>query len=107
MQDTILYQETNPYGSFGAYLEDDGQTIYLYLQSIYNPEKEMKALWVQNRIEAPLNRDNSSLQKGLAPILCRDEIYENSPINEMEPSQIHFIWTEEGDGVALFTRKNW
>lgn len=105
MQETILYQETNPYGSFVAYLEDDGRTIYLYLQSIHNPEKEMKALWIQNRIPAPESRKETGHKNGLAPYLCKGEIYENSPIEPMDTSQIHFIWTEEGDGVALFYKE--
>lgn len=105
MQETILYQETNPYGSFVAYLEDDGRTIYLYLQSIHNPEKEMKALWIQNRIQAPESRTDSSHKNGLAPFLCKGEIYENSPVEALDTTQIHFIWTEEGDGVAFFYKE--
>ncbi len=102
MEDNVIYQETNPYGSFGAFVEDDGRTVYLYLQSIHNPEKEMKALWVQNRIPAPLSRNPEDSKKGLAPYLCKDEIMENSPIEPLDKDKIHFIWTEEGDGVALF-----
>jgi len=105
MEETILYQETNPYGSFGAFLEDDGKTIYLYLQSILNPEKPMRALWIQNRIPAPESRSENDIQTGRAPILCREEIVENSPIEPMEKDQIHLIWTEEGDGVALFYKE--
>ena len=32
----VIYQEANPYGSLTAYLEDDGRTVYLYLQSEQN-----------------------------------------------------------------------
>ncbi len=99
----ILYQETNPYGSMTAYLEDDGRTIYLYLQAEQNPEFDMMAVWVQNRIPAPKFREVDELQRGIAPILCADEI--DQPSLDPPPLEdIRFIWTEEGDGVALFYR---
>lgn len=105
MKEEIIYQETNPYGSFGAFLEDDGRTIYLYLQSIHNPEKGMKALWIQNRIPAPISRSKDDSKDGLAPFLCKDEILESSPIEPPNKDDLHFIWTEEGDGVALFHKE--
>lgn len=97
----ILYQETNPYGSMTAYLEDDGRTIYLYLQSQHNPESDMKAVWVQNRIPAPESRTSEALRDGLAPVLCAGEVDQPS-LEPPHPENLHFIWTEEGDGVALF-----
>ena len=105
MKEEVIYQETNPYGSYGAFLEDDGRTIYLYLQSIHNPETEMKALWIQNRIPAPISRSMDDSKQGLAPYLCKDEIMDSSPIAALDKNDLHFIWTEEGDGVALFYKE--
>lgn len=52
----VIYQEANPYGTFTAYLEDDGRTVYLYLQAEQNPEFGIKSVWVCNRAEAPEKR---------------------------------------------------
>ncbi|MCB1143530.1 MAG: suppressor of fused domain protein [Leptospiraceae bacterium] len=101
----IIYQETSPYGAFAAYLEDDGRTVYLYLQSIHNPAWNMKAVWVQNRIPAPASREEKDLEDGLAPILCGGEILPNSPIDRILPDDVYFLWTEEGDSLALFHKE--
>ncbi|TGN17202.1 suppressor of fused domain protein [Leptospira idonii] len=98
----VLYQETNPYGSFTAFLEDDGRTIYLYLQSHNNPEWPMKTLWIRNRIDAPEERDPEDFDQGLAPLLTKAEVNNPQGLPSLKEDEIHFIWSEEGDAVALF-----
>ncbi len=100
----ILYQEANPYESMSAFLEADGRTIYLYLQSHHNPEYPMKALWVKNTQVAPLQLEKDKLRNGNAPMLCMDEV-EQPDLNPLSVDEIHFLWTEEGDGVALFQKE--
>ncbi|MEM7179319.1 MAG: suppressor of fused domain protein [Spirochaetota bacterium] len=102
---TIVYQETNPYSSMTAYLEDDGRTVYLYLQSQHNPEDSMKSVWVKNRIEAPKERLAEDLQSGLAPLLCADEITASMDTSAILAEELYFIWLEEGNGLALFVRE--
>lgn len=102
----VIYQEANPYGTFTAYLEDDGRTVYLYLQAEQNPEFGIKSVWVCNRTEAPEKRSIEDLSNGLAPILLRTEVNESKPHPALEEKDIYFIWTEEGDGVALFYKEN-
>ncbi|MDI7209510.1 suppressor of fused domain protein, partial [Leptospira santarosai] len=70
----VIYQEANPYGTFTAYLEDDGRTVYLYLQGEQNPEFGIKSVWVCNRMEAPDKRTAEDLSSGLAPLLLRSEV---------------------------------
>ncbi|MDZ4724572.1 MAG: suppressor of fused domain protein [Leptospira sp.] len=103
-QPKVLYQEANPYGSFTAFLEDDGRTIYLYLQSHNNPEWKMKSLWIRNLIDAPIERDPDDFQKGLAPILIASELNHPKALPSLTEDEIHFIWAEEGDAVALFVK---
>lgn len=98
----VLYQEANPYGSFTAFLEEDGTTIYLYLQSHNNPEWPMKSLWVRNLIDAPEARDPEDFDKGLAPVLTQAEVTNPKALPLFTEDQIHFIWSQEGDAVALF-----
>ncbi|MCU0824570.1 MAG: suppressor of fused domain protein [Leptospira sp.] len=98
----VIYQEANPYGSFTAFLEDDGRTIYLYLQSHNNPEWPMKSLWIRNLIDAPAERDPEDFDRGLAPILTVAEVTNPKGLPSFNEDQIHFIWSEEGDSVFLF-----
>jgi Suppressor of fused protein (SUFU) len=101
----VIYQEANPYSSLTAYLEDDSRTVYLYLQSEQNLEWKIRALWIRNRIEAPLSRDKEDFTNGLAPVLLSNEISPNADFSEIQPEDVHFIWTEEGDGVAVFIKE--
>ncbi|EQA53662.1 suppressor of fused protein [Leptospira kmetyi serovar Malaysia str. Bejo-Iso9] len=102
----VIYQEANPYGTFTAYLEDDGRSVYLYLQGEQNPEFGIKSVWVCNRIEAPEKRSVKDLSSGLAPVLVRSEVNETKAHPPLEEKDLYFIWTEEGDGVALFYKEN-
>ena len=101
----LIYQETNPYGSMTAFLEDDGRTVYLYLQSEFNPEFKMKALWIKNRIPSPESRTESDLKLGLAPLLCKGEVTSDMTEEEIKKEDVHLIWTEEGDGLGLFWKE--
>ncbi len=101
----VIYQEANPYGTLTAYLEDDSRTVYLYLQSEQNPEWKIRALWIRNRIVAPDNRDQADFTNGLAPILLANEISPDADDSEIRQEDVHFIWTEEGDGVAVFIKE--
>ncbi|WCL49688.1 suppressor of fused domain protein [Leptospira sp. GIMC2001] len=98
----IIYQETSPYSAFTAFLEEDERTTYLYLQCENNPEWGIKSLWIRNHTVAPLERDPDDFQKGLAPILLKHEITQPEGLPSFKPEDIHFIWTEEGDGLFLF-----
>ncbi|PJZ59493.1 suppressor of fused domain protein [Leptospira adleri] len=105
MEPKVIYQEANPYGTFTAFLEDDGRTVYLYLQGEQNPEFGIKSVWVCNRVEAPEQRNREDLSDGLAPILLRSEVLDSKPHAALEEKDLYFIWTEEGDGVALFYKE--
>ncbi|MBE8421348.1 suppressor of fused domain protein, partial [Leptospira interrogans serovar Pomona] len=78
------------------------RTVYLYLQGEQNPEFGIKSVWVCNRVEAPDKRSVEDLSNGLAPLLLHSEVNEPKPHPALEETELYFIWTEEGDGVALF-----
>lgn len=61
----ILIAETNPYGSFEAIVEDDGRTVYLYLQSA-REQGQMTPVWVANRLPAPESDDLAAMRQGMA-----------------------------------------
>ncbi|MBE7412822.1 MAG: suppressor of fused domain protein [Leptospiraceae bacterium] len=100
----IIYQETNPYSSLTAFLEDDNRTVYLYIQSEYNHQFGIKSLWIRNLIDAPKSRIPEDLKSGLAPVLIQDETFFPNAQPSIDKEDIHLIWTEEGDGVALFIK---
>jgi hypothetical protein len=101
-ENPILYQETNPYSSMTAFLEDDGRTVYLYLQSQFNPGYKMQSVWVKNRVPAP---DTTDLSTGMAPVLSKTEVVDPYNISPISVEDVHFIWLEEGNGVALFVKE--
>lgn len=105
LEPKILYQEANPYGAFTAYLEDDGRTVYLYLQAEESPDFAIKSVWVCNRIEAPKDRSQEDLRSGLAPILIESEVTDVQGIPDFDINEIHFIWSEEGNGVSFFYKE--
>lgn len=102
MSPKIIYQETNPYGSFTAFLEEDERTTYLYLQCENNPEWGIKSLWIRNHIPAPKERNPDDFGLGLAPVLVQSELMQSEGMPSLDPKEIHFIWLEEGDGLFLF-----
>lgn len=101
-QTKIIYQETNPYSSFTAFLEEDGRTIYLYMQCENNPEWGIKSVWVRNLIPAPNERNPEDFSQGLAPLLTTEEIFQPEGMPSIQSEDVHFVWTEEGDAVFLF-----
>lgn len=101
----ILYQETNPYASFTAFLEDDGRTIYLYVQSQYNSDWKMRSLWIRNTIPAPEKRDDDDFSVGLAPILLKDEVMNPNDVTPWDPKEISFLWSPQGTSVGVFYKE--
>ncbi|MCC5815372.1 MAG: suppressor of fused domain protein [Leptospira sp.] len=98
----IIYQETNPYSSFTAFLEEDSRTVYLYLQCENNPEWGIKSLWIRNLIPAPEERNPEDFGQGLAPVLTNQELFQSEGMPSIQANDVHFVWTEEGDAVFLF-----
>jgi hypothetical protein len=98
----IIYQETNPYGSFSVFLEEDGRTVYLYLQAQHNEEWKMKTLWIRNLIPAPKERNVDDFKLGLAPLLTQSEVFHTEGLPVFKKEDVSVVWTEEGTGVFLF-----
>lgn len=99
----ILIGETNPYGSFEAIVEDDGRTVYLYLQSV-REGGPMKAVWVANRVPAPHAEDILSMQQGTPPLMPVAGTRHPQGHPGFHPENLTLVWFEEGDAVALLDR---
>lgn len=96
-----LKEEENPYKTFRASVESDGQSVYLYLSPFEGVPASARAVWVMNLKEAPLE-DTESMAAGRPPMLRREACMhpEGRPLpaaNEMD-----FVWFQEGPGVSLY-----
>jgi len=65
----------------------------------------MKSLWIQNLIAAPKERETEEMRDGLAPLLTIDEVKDPNPHPIPNVEELFLVWTEEGDGVALFEKE--
>lgn len=100
-ESAILLEETNPYGSLEAIVEDDGRTIYLYLRHLTNEEWPLKPLWVLNRASAPESEDVDAMKAGQAPLMRRAGTRHPEGAPALDPTRLRLLWSPEGDGVAL------
>ncbi len=100
-ESTLLLAETNPYGTLEALVEDDGRTVYLYLQPAGDQPGNPCAVWVANRLPAPVGEDRGAMQAGMAPLMPRGGTRHPEGHPPLEPGRLAFVWLEEGDGVAL------
>jgi hypothetical protein len=81
-------------------VEDDGRTVYLYLQAA-GEEGGIWAVWVANRLPAPEEDDLAAMQRGAAPLMPRRGTRHPQGLPPLDPESLSFVWFEEGDGVAL------
>ncbi|MGV3719284.1 MAG: suppressor of fused domain protein [Actinomycetota bacterium] len=100
-ESVILIEESNPYGSLEALVEDDGRTIYLYLRHLENEEWPLKPLWVLNRAPAPEAEDIEAMKAGQAPLMRRAGTRHPEGAAALDPSRLRLLWLPSGDGVAL------
>jgi hypothetical protein len=103
----VLLESTNPYGNIVCVVEDDGETIYLYLHHVEDRRFGLRPLWLANRIEAPQGGDIAA-RRGRAPLLESAHLDETkgdalgaSDPSAWDASGLEVVWLPEGDGVAL------
>jgi hypothetical protein len=103
LEPSVVLFETSPDGSLDAILQQDGRTLYLYLN---DPRGDFgtRACWVGNLAPAPLELSTADLRSGVPPLLPR--FFANHPAGRPAPRQDDFrvVWFEEGNGIALFER---
>ena len=88
----ILLEETNPYGSRVASLEEDGRTLYLYMSPPESLPGATRACWVRNLIPAPATSDVTAMQAGQAPMVQRaaSRIPDGQPLPALE--ELDLVW---------------
>ena len=98
----LLLRDTSPYGTRRAsVLRGDGD-VYLYLEDLTGPAPQTaSAVWVANHSPAPVDSAIESVDAvrgGPARMVAAGTVYPDGcpPFDEL-----HVVWFEEGDAVAL------
>jgi hypothetical protein len=79
-------------------VEDDGRVVYLYLEGDAGTSIEPRAVWVQNRVEAPAQESPGD---GRAPLMPRAHCRHPAGAGRLDPATLRLLWLPEGDSVAL------
>ena len=93
-------QEVNVLTRRSVIFEDDGIVAYLYLTQ---PDTlaVTSHLWIYNRVEAP-NRNDLAKYRKTPPPAPIGYASTNSPTIIPPNCQLHFVWSTDGNAVALF-----
>jgi len=97
----ILIEEENPYGNAGAFVEDDGRTIYLYRVPGDSSAMEASAVWVRNLIAAPTDADDAPA-RGSAPLMNAKNCAHPEGAPPLQAADLDLIWFPDGLGVSLY-----
>lgn len=97
----VLLNDTNPYGTWSAVVEDDGRTIYLYLNPVGESGATSRAVWVRNLQAAPEETDRLAMREGRAPLLKAQACKHPQGLPTIDPSELDVVWFQEGNAVAL------
>ena len=98
----LLLNETNPYGTWTAVVEDDGRTVYLYLNPAGESHATSRAVWVRNLIPAPMAPDRAAMKGGCAPLFRAEACQHPGGLGPLKPDELDIVWFQEGNAVALF-----
>ncbi|MDA7950082.1 MAG: suppressor of fused domain protein [Pirellulaceae bacterium] len=101
----MLLKQRSPQNNLEAIVEDDGQSVYFYLQAregIVPEDRRFKACWVRNRTAAPLTFERSTMASGKAPLLPMMHCNHPEGLGPLEETELHVLWLESGDGAALY-----
>ncbi len=100
----ILLEEEGPNGNIKALVEDDGRSIYLYLEGTEESGFGVRSCWVRNRKQAPALLEVERMQAGLPPMLPAKHCVDPEAGLPLLPKELELLWFEEGDAVALLEK---
>ena len=101
MQPTILIESQSPHGNAVALLEDDGRTVFLYL-NYDGDDGPVRPVWVANRVAAPAMLIPDPMRKGKPPINPTEHCAHPKGMDPFDPDRLEVVWLPEGDGVAVY-----
>jgi len=97
----ILLEERSPVCPITAIVEQDDRVAYLYLWGDENKSFGTKACWIRNLVPAPENFDSNS---PAPPLMPKEFCKYPEGLFPLKKEDIFIIWSEEGDGVALYEK---
>ena len=97
----VLREEKGPNGNVTAIVEDDGRSVYLYLEGDEASGFGTRAVWVRNRQKAPWLMEVERMQAGEAPMLQARYVADPEGGPPLRPDDLELLWFEDGEGVAL------
>ncbi len=101
----VLLEENSPNCPITAIVEQDNRVAYLYLWGPENSSFGTKSCWIRNLKEAPAQKEVNLIQKGIPPMLPKQFCKFPLGQEKLSKENLHLVWLEEGDGVALFEKE--
>ena len=91
-----IIEVTNPFGNLVASVDDDGNTLYLYVHHAQFREWGFRPLWLANK---PVDAGVAPGQAPRLPVDCTDHPAGHEGLHAKD---LEVVWTPAGDGVFLF-----
>ena len=103
----VLLFQTSPFGNLDAIVQQNGETVYFYLNQPPAKASQSKpfgtrACWVRNLVQGPLVFRNDQLDQGIPPVFPRTQTVTRGPREIPDPDSLEVIWFEEGNAAALY-----
>jgi len=99
----IIFEEDSPSCPITAIVEQDKRVVYFYLvPQDANSHIQLKSCWVRNLKAAPKKKEVKLMEKGIAPMMPIRFCKYPEGQEALNPNDLYVVWTEEGNGVALF-----
>lgn len=101
----VLFFQTSPFGNLDAIVQQNGQTVYFYLNERVGENQRpffgTRACWVRNLVEGPMVFNMPEIDSGIPPVFPRTQTKHREGQPLPKPESLHVVWFEEGNGAAL------
>jgi hypothetical protein len=98
---TLFVSDQNQVSKRWCILEDDGKSAWLYITEPEN-EKPVGDAFVYNRID-PIPKSRVKDYSEGPPPICESHASDQAQIKNPNASQFSFIWSNNGESVALLS----
>lgn len=100
----VLAELRSPNCPITAIVEQDNQVAYFYLWGDEGSEFGVKACWLRNLDEAPIENDIKQIEAGIPPMLTKAFCKFSGAQKPFNAEDLEIVWLEEGDGAALLEK---
>ena len=100
-----LLEDYSPHGNAIAVVEQDERVAFFYLK-LAGKDDRMRACWVRNVGPAPAGVDVEAMREGRAPMMPAGHCAHPGGAAPLVREDLRVVWSEEGDGVALYERES-